>query len=159
MMPEWEDSEGNIQDGLKHRAEVFDVPVPYELPRSYYGFFEINGPLTGARRHHMTPNKLSIGGTRERLLADTLYEGSGGRYPSDDSIGIQGKVWRDEVYGFYILWGLRWIEQSMPYIPFGFAKVFPIQPAVEMKQLSPATEIVAVGPAQNIRVVRNPRRD
>jgi hypothetical protein len=154
MMPSW----GSGEEGPKELAEVFDIPTPYELPRPYYGFFEINGPLTGSRRHHMTPNKLSIGSTRERLLADTLWEGSGGRYPSDDSIGIQCKVWLTEVYGFYVLWGLRWIDLAMPYIPFGQAKVFPIQPSIEMKQLSPAPNINGVAPSQEIRVFRDPRR-
>lgn len=141
----------------KDKAETFAIPVPYELPEAYYGFFEINGPLTGSQRHHMTPNKLSIGGTKERLLADTLWEGSGGRYPSDDSIGIQGKVWRTEVYGFYILWGLRWIDLVRAYIPFGHAKVFPVQPKVELKQVSPNPDAEAVSPSQGIRIIKNPR--
>jgi hypothetical protein len=140
---------------LKYKAEVFDIPVPYKLPREYYGFFEINGPLTGARRHHAAANKLSLGGTRERILADTLWDGSGGRYP-DDETGISGKVWRSEVYGFYILWGLRWIEIAMPYIPFGFAKCFPIQPKVELKQVSPDPNAEDVSPSQSIRIIKNP---
>jgi len=138
----------------KEDSQVFNIPVPYGLPEDYYGYFEIQGPLTGARRHHMTPNKLSIGGTRERLLADELWEGSGGRYPDD--IGVSGKVWRSEVYGFYVLWGLRWIDLAIPYIPFGHAKVFPIQPVVELKQVAPGIEIEVMSPDQHIDIIENP---
>ena len=140
----------------KREPEVFGIPTPYDLPEAYYGFFEINGPLTGSRRHHMTANKLSIGGTRDRLIADILWEGSGGRYPDDEGIGISGKVWRTEVYGFYVLWGLRWISLHIPYIPFGHAKCFPIQPSVELTNVSPEISVEGIGPNHEISVIENP---
>lgn len=152
MMPAW----GDEINKLKPTPEVWSIPVRYELPKAHYGFFEINGPLTGARRHHMTANKLSLGDTRDKLLADELWTGSGGRYPDDDTIGIQGKVYQHEVYGFYVLWGLRWIDLAIPYVPFGFAKCFPVQPKVQLTNVSPEINISSVGPSYDVSVIENP---
>lgn len=151
MMPEW----GSNQEGLKDRAEVWDRPIPFRLPQPYRGFFEINGPLIGTKRHHMTPNKLSLGYTQERLISDERYEGLGGRFPSED-MGIQGRIRINEVYGFYILWGLRWIEHEGPYIPFGHAKVFPVQPRVEMKNIKAHTGMEVIKAGYDVKVIDNP---